>query len=308
MSSYGRDRLWDAATWAELDEAVAEEVQRVSVVRRVFRSELLTDADGRAPSWVSTAQVADNADHVMSIPEGGAQPFVEISVPFTLTPAQVENESVLHTARTLARLAAKDLARSEDAMVFAGKDKSKWPERARAPKASLGAGLASLKGTANEIIVTKLSPAPDAASDLFDRVTGGISNLMAAGWPQPYGLILGTTLYTAAVSRIVSSSTETPEDRLRSRARHLLSSAAFDVDKGVLVSLAGDPVMLYIAHPPTVVFTGETHHQEGTSYNFRVYERVRWAIRDTKCVAPVNKPAASSTSGKSGTSGTSASP
>jgi uncharacterized linocin/CFP29 family protein len=295
MNNYGRDRLWDAATWAELDEVVADEVKRVSVVRRVFRTESVMDIDGHAPSWVSGAQV-ETTDKALFIPEGNAKPFVEISVPFRLSAAQVENESTLHTARTLARLAAKVLALAEDALVLRGTDTGKWPARvngrARIPKVDRIGEDDGIAGGAHTVAVNikKATARQKPASNFLDGVTAGISDMMGAAWPEPYGLILSTDLYTTAVSQIVASSTETPEDRLASRVRYLLASDALDANSGVLVSLAGDPMILYVGRTPTTVFTGETHHDDdGTLFNFRVLERVRYVIRDPDCVAPVTR-------------------
>jgi hypothetical protein len=49
-------------------------------------------------------------------------------------------------------------------------------------------------------------------------------------------------------------------------------------------------MILYVGRTPTTVFTGETHHDDdGTLFNFRVLERVRYVIRDPDCVAPVTR-------------------
>src|ERR1700733_12607381 len=97
--NYQPDEIWDAATWAAIDEAVAEEVKRVGVARQAFRTERVMAADGTAPSWISGAATQTRgagAAKRLFIPEGDAHPFVEISVGFTLTGAQVENEGSLH--------------------------------------------------------------------------------------------------------------------------------------------------------------------------------------------------------------------
>ena len=74
---YQPDAIWDAATWAEIDQAVAEEVKRVSVVRRAFRTGFVMAADGTAPSWISGAAVqihGAGATARIYIPEGDAPP------------------------------------------------------------------------------------------------------------------------------------------------------------------------------------------------------------------------------------------
>ncbi len=132
---YQPDEIWDAATWAEIDKAVAEEVKRVGVARRAFRAERVMAADGTAPSWISGAAISRGAANRLFIPEGDAHPFVEISVGFTLTGAQVENEGSLHMGTTLARRAAAQLAQAEDALVLMG-TRAGWQGRLASVAAS----------------------------------------------------------------------------------------------------------------------------------------------------------------------------
>jgi hypothetical protein len=110
MSNYGRDQIWDAETWADIDAAVLEEVRRVRVAQRLFPSYNLAAADGTSPSWISSAGVETETSvsgiTTLEIPERAADPFMELEVPFRLTPAQAQAEAKLHTARTLARMAA----------------------------------------------------------------------------------------------------------------------------------------------------------------------------------------------------------
>ena len=119
MENYRRDDFWDAATWAELHQAVLDEVDRVRVARKVFYTEDLSGAPCGAPSWVSTAEVDTKAGY-LRIPEDHAEPFVEISAEFQLTPAQAEAEKTLHMGRTLGRMAAKLLASAEDQIILDG--------------------------------------------------------------------------------------------------------------------------------------------------------------------------------------------
>jgi uncharacterized linocin/CFP29 family protein len=275
---YQPDAIWDAATWAEIDEAVAEEVRRVGVVRRAFRTELVMAADGTAPSWISGAEVKSagaTATKPMYIPEGDARAFAELSVGFRLTGAQVENESSLHTGKTLARMAAKQLAREEDKLVLMG------------PGDTDGVATYRQKtGGEQSQVKTNVDPAPTngettLAAHLLKKLMDVIASLTRDGWPEPYSIILGPNLYVGASSQIVTGSTETPEGRLRSRAKHILVSDALQEDSGVVASLAGDPTTLYVAREPATAFVSETFDDDdGVYYNFRVFERVQWALRD----------------------------
>ena len=47
MENYRRDDFWDAATWADIDQAALAEAQQIRVARKVFRTEDLSDGDRR---------------------------------------------------------------------------------------------------------------------------------------------------------------------------------------------------------------------------------------------------------------------
>src|SRR5215207_8016101 len=111
-NNLGRDEVWSPEVWQEVDNAVLAEVGRIRVAQRVFPS---------MPSPNGQYVPADNFDpNTMTIAEGETKPFIEISVEFRLTQGQVDNETTLHTSRTLARLAAKSIALAEDTLFFQG--------------------------------------------------------------------------------------------------------------------------------------------------------------------------------------------
>jgi uncharacterized linocin/CFP29 family protein len=282
MSNYGRDALWDAATWAELDEVVAEEAKRVRVGRKVFRTEELGATSGGS-YWVSGAKIETEPEGVR-LKDDQAQPLVEISVPFRLTPAQVEAEDTLHLARTLARTAAKSVALAEDHIIFAG-------EMAEGQQGKFGVKLrsaTSLTGLARFAVRNRtldFTPQGPASSDrvtaIVDAVTKGISELGGGGWSQPYALVLGATLYSDASFRSHGDFEKTAADRFGHKLQHCVLSSALDEDTGLLVSLAGETVTVYTAGEPRVAYTGE---DEDGVCRFRVFERMRHVVRDTSCV------------------------
>jgi uncharacterized linocin/CFP29 family protein len=279
MSNYGRDVLWDAATWADLDQAVSDEVNRVRVARKIFRTEDVSSATGAAPFWVSVAEITQ-----LSMPETKARPFVDISVPFWLTVGQAEAEDTLHTGRTLARAAAKLLAMAEDHTIFRGGT----PMPNAAVRTSNQNGLIGLAQQSGMQPRAVLPIAADNPADLHARprsllakVNRGITDQTAAGWPGPYALILGAGLYTAASARLDPGSAETPADRLAPTLRHCLLSGALEPETGVLVSLAGDATTIYTASEASVTFSAEElHDRQGARYRFRVSERFQFAVTD----------------------------
>jgi uncharacterized linocin/CFP29 family protein len=290
MINYGRDALWDAPTWADLDQAVLEEVNRVRVARKVFRTEDLSSAGGGAPPWVSVATIkTDEEDIQRYIPEGEARPFVEISAPFWLTPTQADAEDVLHMGRTLARAAAKNLALAEDHVIFTGvlpKAKTEdWRVVTRNAKGLKGltgmAGLPAKLGFA----VSDMDDLHEQAQQLVDTVNGGVRDLASDGWQTPYALILSPGLYAIASRRLHKDSEETPMDQLKPKLRHCLLSSVVPPGTGILVSLAGDPTIIYAAGEPSVTLSGEELIADhGAFYRFRVSERVQYAVTDPKSI------------------------
>jgi uncharacterized linocin/CFP29 family protein len=276
MKNNGRDELWDSATWADVDKAVGEEVKRSRVARKVFHTEDVSSANSTPPSWVSTAQIGNPpGTNVLLIPEAPAEPFVEIAVPFWLTPAQVDAESTQHTARALARIAARRLATAEDNIIFHG---DFWAP----PAGTIVTNGPPTRGLADPFAAVGIAAGGGRAQNLLGAVTSASTNMAGAGWPEPHALILGAGLYEDSLSRLQAGSEETAADRLEHRLQHHLISAALPPRSALLVSLAGDPTTIYTAHEASTAFTGETG--DGAYCRFRVFERFQYATRDVASI------------------------
>jgi len=298
LLNYRRDDLWDAATWADIDQAVLDEVQKVRVARKVFHTEDLSASGAGVPSWLSRAQVKKLAgENALYIPEGDAHPFVEISVWFQLTPAQAEAESTLHTARTLARMAAKSVAMAEDYITLAN-DPVNWAAAApnvppRFPPRAMVANKDELKGVVvggQKEAEVKGDRALTEAQKLLNTVTAQMAALTSAGWPDPFALILGQELYKQAHSRLDPNSAETAEHHLRGRVAHLVASGVLPSTFGILVSLAGDSITIYGAQEATTLFIGETLTNGLPFYRFRVSERFQFVISDPEAIIRLKVP------------------
>jgi uncharacterized linocin/CFP29 family protein len=277
VENYRRDGFWDAATWADLDQVVQDQAQRVRVARQVFLTEDLSLTDGGAPNWLSTAQVQRASTAELHIPEQAAPPFIDISVAFQLTRTQVEGR--LDAARSLARFAAKSLAEAEDNVVFAG-----GPFR----RPGIFAANTNVQGVAPrgvfQRIVRGLAAPFTAAQELVNAVNQGIADLAANGWPEPYALILGQTLYGDAFLPLTTTASETAERQITSRVKYLRTTGALAAGEGILASLAGDPITIYSAQEAYTACTGEILTGRGPTYQFRVTERFQFVIRDPASV------------------------
>ena len=135
----------------------------------------------------------------------------------------------------------------------------------------------------------EIGPAsPTDPRRLFDAANEAISKLLTAAWPEPYALVLSNELYTDAHSSI-GTTTDTPVKRLADRVTRVITSAALTNRQGVLVSLAGEPITVYIARPAAATFTGETSDSNGrVQYRFRVYERLQYVIRDPTAIVKLS--------------------
>lgn len=273
MRNYGRDQLWDSATWADLDQAVTDEVKRVRVARRVFRTEDVRGPDGSTPFWVSTAAIAGPvAPGGLSLPEGPAEPFVEISVPFWLTPAEADAEVSLQTAHTLARRAARDLAFAEDQLIFQGAGAALRP-------GATATNTAGLVGVATRPIGTPIGAPGTPPERLLRAVNTGIAALAGGGFTDPYALVLDPNLYADYVAPLPRS-TDTPSDRLERRLKDSIVSGAVPPGRALLVSVPSESTTVYTALEPLTAFTGEMRQGDAVAYGFRVFERFQYATRD----------------------------
>ena len=162
MDHLGRDMLWaaaDSSVWGDIDKAVQAEVARIRVAQMVFPTVQMPNAPNVALDQFNA--------QTMTIDEGQTRPFVEISLAFALTRSQVDNEATLRTGRTLALLAAKTVAQSEDEVFFQGTQapsfvNNPFPGLLTFPNInSTGGGLLGLVN-ANQILPVTRPPAPGA--------------------------------------------------------------------------------------------------------------------------------------------------
>jgi uncharacterized linocin/CFP29 family protein len=151
--------------------------------------------------------------------------------------------------------------------------------------AAAGAGL--IQEAAEEIPVDRADPGYPAS--VFQAVVDGIARLTAKGQPGPYALFLESSVY-ADVYRPEPNSLVTPADRIRplvTAGFHptgaLLvtpagrGAAAAPGRFGVLASLGGEPVSIYVGVDATTAFT---QADPNGILRFRVYERVQHVARD----------------------------
>jgi len=221
---------------------------------------------------------ADQLDPArMKIADSKTKPFIEISIDFTLTPTQFENEATLHTAQTLSKLAAKSLAFSEDMILLQGID-GNLPASVRVVnRDSADHGLIG-EAVGREVAVAHLPAGGPAAygANLMTSVREAIKQLNQNNQHGPYALILESSVYTDAFAPVVAGSA-TIADALNSvLTGGFYGTGALPANTGLLTSLGGEPTSVYVAQNPTIAYLQD--NADGSL--FRISERVQFVARE----------------------------
>lgn len=272
--SLGRDKVWTPEIWGEIDKAVKAEVGQIRVAQKVFPSVQFSNGA------VVPADILDFT--TMTVQEGQTKPFIELSVEFTLTQSQVENEATLRTGRTLARLSAKAVALAEDTIFFQGKGAALAGVRV-VNRDSAEDGLLGKAG-APVVVDPKAKGYPES---IFGAVAGGISTLIGNAQPGPYGLFLESSVYADTYAPLPTTLVTTA-DRIiplvpggfHATGTLLVPKAGgAGIKTGLLVSLGGEPTTIYVGVDAITAFT-----QADTvgNFRFRVFERVQFVARDPR--------------------------
>lgn len=274
----GRDNLdWPAAVWQDIDQAVLEQAGQVRIAQRVFPA----STDGNGLYVPDDALAAEEDAEFLKIPEGRTKPYVELSVDLALTESQVANESTLHTARTLAMLAAKQLAQAEDTLFFQGGDALGGDLLRVVNKDEGGPGLLNTPGLAD----MPVNPLPRAGGGYgqktFQAVANAISELTGKGQPGPYALILATVVYADTFAPVGNTLTTTADRLTPLLTGGFYGTGTIPERTGLLVSLGGQPTCLFVGQD---MITAYTHSNSDGEIVLRVYERVQIIARDPTAI------------------------
>jgi uncharacterized linocin/CFP29 family protein len=267
--SLGREMLtWDDQTWSEIDKGVHEENVRAGVLAQVI------PLRGPVPEAVTVpAEVVDAK--ALTIDEASMLPFVELSVEFSLTRQQVNQEPTLKTAATLARRATAVLTQAEDVVILQGDDAFAAGLLGGAVEGRGPAGPGLLQAAADSVVVV-----PGQAGT-FDAVARAYSMLQARSHTGPYGLLLDADEYAATFGLPPGALVDTA-DRLTGLVHALHGTGAMPSGRGLLVSVGGDSLDLVIGSDPVVAAVGVDANDR---FRFRVFERFVVRLKDpTACI------------------------
>jgi uncharacterized linocin/CFP29 family protein len=268
------DVNWPESIWAEINEAVVKEVAKVRIAQKVFPTSLF-DND---PTEVINDVITFPA---LTIQEGSTKPFVEIFCEFPLTSAQVSKEGEKKTGKTLARMAAKEIALAEDLVVLQGKNGKLPPSVKAQQRESASDGLLG-EAAAAALTVNKVVPARPGivwGENTFAEVAKGIAQLTGKGQAPNYALILPTEAFADTFVPPSPASLVTTAERIRPLVEGgFYSTGTLPPDRGLLVALGGEPTSLYVGREAATEFV----RKEGANYIFRVVERVQFVARDAR--------------------------
>jgi uncharacterized linocin/CFP29 family protein len=267
---------WPESVWSEINDAVVKEVAKVRIAQKVFPTTLF-DND---PTEVLNDVIAFPA---LTIREGSTKPFVEIYREFPLTSAQVNQEVEKKTGKTLARMAAKEIALAEDTVVFQGTNGALPPNVVAEQRDSADHGLLG-EASAEVIDVDPVVQKPERlgvvyGENTFAAVTDGIARLTAVGQAPNYALILPTAVYADTFVPPSPASLVTTAERIRPLAEGgFYGTGTLPANRGLLAALGGEPTSLYVGREAVSEFV----RKEGANFIFRVVERAQFVARDLR--------------------------
>lgn len=285
----GNGLNWSEAVWQEINEAVVKEMAKVRTAQKVFPAAIINGGSTEIPN-----DVIDFSN--FSIQEGRTKPFVEIYREFPLTSTQVSNEATSKTCKTLARMAAKQIALAEDVILFQGK-KAAAVLKANSIQVkrleSAGDGLLG-EAKANIIDVDKPKAGKSGViwgEEVFAKVAKGISELNGRAQAPKFALFLPTTVYADTFAPPGDQSLVTTAERIKPLVEGgfhgtgtLPENSSEKTGEGLLVALGGDPTSLYVGQEATTEFLTK----DGSDYLFRVVERVQFVARDARALTVLN--------------------
>jgi len=309
-NNLGRDKVhWTKEIWDRIDKAVHDEVMRTRVGQKFLPIRPVLPRTTSVPFDSITLPTQDVPS--LSVDEGASTRVNEYWVEFSLTPAQVEDETgniteLGHsTAVTLATKAANLLAQGEDLVIFQGQNAitgnllfANTTVHNRGVPDDTGLLDLNLPGQQNPpllppvqvVSVPLLDPTKPGVygENTFGKVALAYADLQGQGQYGPYALVLQTTPYADAYAPLKSTLILTA-DRLNplmtagfygtgTLPSKLPSKASFS---GVIVSLGGNTVDLVVGLDATTAFM-----QQDTdgNYRFRVVERFALRLKDTTAV------------------------
>jgi uncharacterized linocin/CFP29 family protein len=299
---------WTHEQWSRVKQTVLDEATKVGVAGSFLPCYGPLE---RSSTVVRAEVLSDGSDEFLGIKvdDVATLRLCTLAVYVQLKHQQLSEDS-LTGALSAFRRAANLLARAEDAIVFSGlpkADPASSELSAQIPAQCKVMGGQKIRGLVKEGCPISPNQEPNLTADEVERdspplarnssgeglvseIAQTIATLESNGHYGPFACILGTTAFVTAHTP-APGSLVMPRDRMEPiLGMSLLRSSTLEPNQVVVVALAGDPIDLVVATPPSVQFLNVTNDAK---YLFRVYEKFVLRIKETGAVRTFALPASS---------------
>lgn len=272
-NNFGRGSVWTSQIWSDIDKEVMADVGRVRVAQKIFPSQQKPNQDTVQADILTLGETPGDP---LMIKEGVTLPFLEISAKFALTQSQINSEATLRTAQTLAQLSGRKVALAEDLLLFQGGTATLPQGVAVSNMRPDWKGLLNIDGMLPSITVEPLASG-GFGEHTFTAVSKGIGQLIAAGHPGPYALVLETSIFADTHAPVPNTLVTTSDRIVPLVDGRFYGTGTLPPFTGLLVSLGGNPTTIHIAQDAVTVYNSEDPFG---NHRFRVLERVQIVVRE----------------------------
>jgi uncharacterized linocin/CFP29 family protein len=279
---------WTHEQWSRVKQTVLDEATKASVVGSFLPCYGPME---RSSTVVRAETLIDTGDPQIRVDDVTTIKICTLTVLVQLKHQQLAEEN-LTGALSAFRRAANLLARAEDAIAFNGlpgadpdratMDRIKVPIQCKVTGGQTVAGLVEAGQSSPPVGLNAAQVPAPYGENLVTAVSGAIAILEEKGHFGPFACVLGNDAFVAAHTPS-QNSLVLPRDRMEPMlGMSLLRSSTLDPKQVFIVGLAGDPIDLAVATPPSVQFLNVT---DEAKYLFRVYEKFVLRIKEAGAVS-----------------------
>jgi uncharacterized linocin/CFP29 family protein len=285
---------WTEEHWNRITTTITEEAQRARVAAQFLPIVGPVERDTLAiPTFATKVKEKDSdGSPERLIVESDPDLFItRLAVNVYLRSHEMADPG-LGAALQMFRRAANYIARSEDLLIFRGRDKETLaaPEQMTKPlkivHITQGHGAAGIFETAPKQAskASALVPATkDPGEAAFRIIVAAINAVEERGYFGPFACVLGTKLFEDICSP--TTGLVLPRDRVLPFLQGpLVRSSAVDDTSGVVIALGGAPVELVVASDIHVRFLQMSPEPRAV---FRVSERIALRVKDRQAIQPL---------------------
>lgn len=279
-------KLWGESAGNKIAEEARKQAHAVRVCQKVFMAELVPPL--AVPDDSLDLPTIDN------IPEKDKKTLVEITIPFKLTPDQMDNEPNTKIGCFLAQVDGRVIGQVEDLILFQGVNANKNPLFQLVTVKNLtGTGLIGAAdpedvSDTDPRLVSKPIDVPLSqgaregvlwGEELFAAVNSGVTKLSGKGQSTSYALLLPIAAYADAQTPPGNQSLVTTHDRLKDWIKDIYPTAMLPPDRGLLVAVS-NAIALYVGVDAQTEYTAK----DQSFHNFLIRNKFQFIARDPRAL------------------------